>query len=98
MPRHVAIVEDEAAIRANYADMLKKHGYQVNAYADRKSAAAWWWDKPTNPTVRGNREVSGVPTNIDDLVDACRDGRYTPGELVDLARDRIEADLRGVGK
>ena len=40
MPRHVAIVEDDAAIRANYADMLKKHGYQVSAYPDRKSAAA----------------------------------------------------------
>jgi two-component system OmpR family response regulator len=38
MARTVAIVEDEAAIRANYADMLKKHGYQVAAYADRKSA------------------------------------------------------------
>ena len=40
MPRHVAIVEDDPAIRANYADMLKKHGYQVSAYADRKSATA----------------------------------------------------------
>ena len=38
MARTVAIVEDDAAIRANYADMLKKHGYQVSAYADRKSA------------------------------------------------------------
>ena len=40
MARTVAIVEDDAAIRANYADMLKKHGYQVSAYADRKSATA----------------------------------------------------------
>ena len=39
MARTVAIVEDDAAIRANYADMLKKHGYQVRAYPDRKSAA-----------------------------------------------------------
>src|SRR5437762_10620450 len=39
MPRTVAIVEDDAAIRANYADMLKKHGYQVRAFPDRKSAA-----------------------------------------------------------
>src|SRR3954469_17625379 len=38
--RTVAIVEDDAAIRANYADMLKKHGYQVSAYPDRKSATA----------------------------------------------------------
>ncbi|MBV8030090.1 MAG: proteobacterial dedicated sortase system response regulator [Betaproteobacteria bacterium] len=40
MGRTVAIVEDDGAIRANYADMLKKHGYQVAAYADRKSATA----------------------------------------------------------
>ncbi len=40
MPRTVAIVEDDPAIRANYADMLKKHGYQVSAYPDRKSATA----------------------------------------------------------
>jgi two-component system, OmpR family, response regulator len=38
MARTVAIVEDDAAIRANYADMLKKHGYQVSAFPDRKSA------------------------------------------------------------
>jgi two-component system OmpR family response regulator len=38
MARNVAIVEDDPAIRANYADMLKKHGYQVSAYADRESA------------------------------------------------------------
>jgi two-component system OmpR family response regulator len=34
----VAIVEDDPAIRANYADMLKRHGYQVSAFGDRKSA------------------------------------------------------------
>jgi len=40
MPRTVAIVEDDPAIRANYADMLKKRGYQVNAFGDRGSALA----------------------------------------------------------
>lgn len=40
MARTVAIVEDDPAIRANYADMLKKHGYQVSAYPDRSSALA----------------------------------------------------------
>ncbi len=40
MARNVAIVEDDAAIRANYADMLKKHGYEVSAFGDRKSALA----------------------------------------------------------
>ena len=40
MSRHIAIVEDEPAIRANYADALKRHGYEVATYADRKSALA----------------------------------------------------------
>lgn len=40
MPRTIAIVEDDIAIRDNYTAVLKSHGYQVNAYADRPSASA----------------------------------------------------------
>src|SRR5258708_22740372 len=40
MPRRIAIVEDDAAIRANYADALRKHGYEVSAHAARKEAMA----------------------------------------------------------
>jgi len=38
--RRIAIVEDEPAIRANYADVLRRHGYEVAAYADRAVAMA----------------------------------------------------------
>jgi two-component system, OmpR family, response regulator len=38
MPRRIAIVEDDPAIRANYADALKKHGYEVSAHAARGEA------------------------------------------------------------
>jgi two-component system OmpR family response regulator len=38
MQRHIAIVEDEAAIRHNYEDALKRFGYQVSGFAERKSA------------------------------------------------------------
>jgi two-component system OmpR family response regulator len=38
--RRIAIVEDEPAIRANYADVLRRHGYEVAAYADRADAIA----------------------------------------------------------
>src|SRR5258706_16372263 len=38
MPRRIAIVEDDAAIRANYADALRKHGYEVSAHAARAEA------------------------------------------------------------
>jgi len=40
MRRRIAIVEDDPVIRANYADVLKKHGYEVAAYGDRGEALA----------------------------------------------------------
>lgn len=39
MKRTIAIVEDERAIRENYADALRRHGYRVTTYSDRPSAA-----------------------------------------------------------
>ena len=38
MARRIAIVEDEPAIRENYADVLRRHGYQVATYGDRPTA------------------------------------------------------------
>lgn len=38
MGRSIAIVEDEPAIRANYADALRRQGYEVAAYANRREA------------------------------------------------------------
>jgi two-component system, OmpR family, response regulator len=38
MSKRIAIVEDEAAIRENYADVLRHQGYQVQTYANRDSA------------------------------------------------------------
>lgn len=40
MPRRIAIVEDDPAIRANYADALRKHGFEVSAYGARAEALA----------------------------------------------------------
>jgi two-component system OmpR family response regulator len=40
MSRTVAIVEDEPAIRENYADALRRHGYGVQAYPGRAEARA----------------------------------------------------------
>lgn len=38
MSKRIALIEDDAAIRENYVAALSKQGYQVAAYADRKSA------------------------------------------------------------
>ena len=40
MTRHIAIVEDDPGIRANYSDALTRHGYQVTAFGTRKDAEA----------------------------------------------------------
>jgi two-component system OmpR family response regulator len=40
MSRRIAIIEDEPAIRANYAEALRKHGFEVAAYAGRLEALA----------------------------------------------------------
>ena len=39
MARTIAIVEDEPVIRANYADALKRLGFDVQAYASRPEAS-----------------------------------------------------------
>ncbi|MAT91442.1 MAG: proteobacterial dedicated sortase system response regulator [Halioglobus sp.] len=38
MSQHIAIVEDEAALAANYRDALQRHSYRVSLLADRRSA------------------------------------------------------------
>jgi two-component system OmpR family response regulator len=40
MPHHIAIVEDEAAIAANYRDALQRRGFRVSLYSDRAAATA----------------------------------------------------------
>ncbi len=38
MQRHIAIVEDEATIRHNYEDALRRFGYRVTGFSDKDSA------------------------------------------------------------
>tara|TARA_R110002110_G_scaffold415561_2_gene650808 strand:+ start:6145 stop:6834 length:690 start_codon:yes stop_codon:yes gene_type:complete len=38
MPHHIAIVEDEANIAANYRDALQRRGFRVTVFHDRHSA------------------------------------------------------------
>lgn len=40
MAKRIALVEDDAAIRANYAEAIKRHGYEVATYATRPEASA----------------------------------------------------------
>lgn len=40
MQKHIAIVEDEAAIAANYSETLQRRGFRVSVYSARSEAAA----------------------------------------------------------
>ncbi len=40
MSHHIAIVEDEAAIAANYRDALQRQGFRVSLFSDRGSASS----------------------------------------------------------
>ena len=39
MPHHIAIVEDEATIAANYRDTLQRQGFRVSLFRDRAAAS-----------------------------------------------------------
>ena len=39
MQHHIAIVEDEDAIAANYRDALQRNGFRVSLYSDQASAS-----------------------------------------------------------
>jgi len=39
MPKTIAIVEDEPAIRDNYAELFRRQGYRVETYAERDEAS-----------------------------------------------------------
>src|SRR5882762_9871394 len=38
MKKHIAIVEDEPALRENYSAALARHGYSIKTYGNRKTA------------------------------------------------------------
>jgi two-component system OmpR family response regulator len=40
MSHHIAIVEDETSIAANYRDALQRHGFKVSLYSDRAQATS----------------------------------------------------------
>jgi len=71
MGRTIAIVEDEPAIRANYAEALRRQGYEVAAYANRREAMTGMQSRLP--------DLALIDIGLDDEVDGgftlCRDLR-----------------------
>ncbi len=77
MPYHIAIVEDEAAIAANYRDALQRQGFRVSLFSDRASAnSAFARQLPDLAII----DV-GLADDIEGGFDLCRDLRSRCPEL-----------------
>ena len=77
MSRRIAIVEDEPAIRENYADALKRHGYEVSTYPDRASASKAFTTRLPDLVLID----VGLGTEIDGGFTLCRDLRSISSTL-----------------
>ena len=91
-PRTVAVVEDEAAIRENYADALRRRGYRVQAFADRKEAMATFANKLPDLVV--------IDINLGHEVDGgfelCRDLRTRSASLPIIFLTARDSELDAV--
>ena len=77
MPYHIAIVEDEAAIAANYRDALQRRGYRVSIFQDQASASAAFRQQLPELAIID----IGLGDDIEGGFDLCRDLRSRSPEL-----------------
>ncbi len=77
MSQHIAIVEDEASIAANYRDALRRHGFRVSLFSDRAQAtSAFARELPDLAII----DV-GLADEIEGGFDLCRELRSRAPEL-----------------
>jgi two-component system OmpR family response regulator len=88
-PKVVAVVEDEAAIRENYAAALRRQGYRVTTYSDRKGAlTAFAARLPDLVIIDIN-----LGAEIEGGFDLCRDLRARSSTLPIIFLTARESDL-----
>jgi two-component system OmpR family response regulator len=77
MPQHIAIVEDEHSIAANYRDALQRQGFRVSLYSDRGSA--------NSAFARGLPDLAIIDVGLGDEIEGgfelCRELRSRSPEL-----------------
>jgi two-component system OmpR family response regulator len=77
MSRRIAIVEDDRTLRENYADVLRRQGYEVSTYVDRPSAMRAFRDRLPDLAVVD----IGLGDEIDGGFALCRDLRALSATL-----------------
>jgi len=89
MSRHIAIVEDEAAIRSNYMDALRRQKYRVSGYGDVESALHAFRNKLPDLVIID----VGLGDEIDGGFDLCRELRVMSGVLPIMFLTARDSDL-----
>jgi len=89
MGRTIAIVEDEPSIRANYTEALRRQGYEVTAYANRREAMSGMQSRLP--------DLALIDIGLDDEVDGgltlCRDLRARSETLAIIFLTARDSDL-----
>lgn len=87
----VAIVEDEVAIRDNYAAGLKRHGYRVAGYSSRAGALAGFAQRPPDLVIID----INLGTEIEGGFELCRElrARYAQLPIIFLTARDSEIDM-----
>jgi two-component system OmpR family response regulator len=91
MPQHIAIVEDEATIAANYRDTLTRQGFRVSLFGDRASAAEAFRSRLPDLAIID----VGLGDEIEGGFDLCRElrGRCPELPIVFLTARDSELDI-----
>ena len=77
MAKHIALIEDEAAIRENYKAFLQRQGYQVSTYDSRPAALQTFRDTLPDMAVID----IGLQDEIEGGFDLCRELRQLAPQL-----------------
>lgn len=77
MNRHIALVEDEAAIRENYRDLFSRSGYQVSLYDNRSDALTQFQQQLPDLVIID----VGLQDEIEGGFDLCRELRQMSANL-----------------
>ncbi len=77
MSQHIAIVEDEASIAANYRDALQRHGFRVSLFRDRAQATSAFGRQLPDLAIID----VGLADEIEGGFDLCRELRSRAPEL-----------------
>jgi two-component system OmpR family response regulator len=89
MSRQIAIVEDEPAIRENYSDVLRRHGYEVKGFSNREEALRAFHTRLPDLAILD----IGLGSDVDGGFELCRELRALSSTLPIIFLTARDSDL-----